>query len=608
MPLSQPHVTAASPPFPEAALRAVLAGTVAAWADLPSAEDEPRRLYLDAFAGAEFQFGTGVERAADEETRAGAAIRALDSAGAAPPVALFVEEDPAHLGRIYAELEDTAGGERLRATRDLASLAAGEVSLIEMPFTTVAADVARFAAGARTFAFLAPPAARALPWDALRQIAAMSEATVLIRLPHSDFEKQGRHTGPLADLPGFARRIVEGCSAMLDDPRHAWLPAWRADAASGQAAAMTGVLERFRTLLDGVAGGRVLQPMDLETRAGARTWLFLLTPDPAVIHGANAAVRAAKLIDRAPAAAPLRATTEAAVDQPSAAPPSTDAVAEPVASSTAESPDSGAAPPRRKGRRASKSPDPAPSPAVPAPQASDPLSDVAVPEAPASSAANASVGSESPTDAAAPDAAEAPVRTAAPSAANAPGEAAPCDVDPSGGAESPAPRVAPEEPEPSSSAAAPGPADAPAPARARPPAKPPAKPVAEVLDLFAEDVATSAVPEYVLPTRPDPAVLAADLEARFAGTTVAWSEILRAFPAADATPAELKTALALLRRGGRAAYKALKAADDAVEFPAEPVLREKPKRRRKVEDDAGLFGGGEEGGEEEGGGAGGKGD
>ncbi|HEU4559682.1 MAG TPA: hypothetical protein VFS20_17650, partial [Longimicrobium sp.] len=293
---------AATPPFPEAALRAVLAGMVAAWADVPSAEDEPRRLYLDAFAGAEFQFGTGVERAGDEETRAGAAVRELDSTGAAPLVTLFVEEDPAHLGRIYAELEDTAGGERLRATRDLGSLAPGEVSLLELPFTSVAADVARFAAGARTFALLAPPAARALPWDALRQIVALPEATVLIRFPHSDFEKQGRHTGPLADLPGFARRIVEGCSAMLDDPKHAWLPAWRADAAGGQSAALAGVLERFRTLLDGVAGGRILKPMELETAGGARTWLFLITPSPAVALAANAAVRAVKLVDRAAAA------------------------------------------------------------------------------------------------------------------------------------------------------------------------------------------------------------------------------------------------------------------------------------------------------------------
>jgi hypothetical protein len=121
------------------------------------------------------------------------------------------------------------------------------------------------------------------------------------------------------------------------------------------------------------------------------------------------------------------------------------------------------------------------------------------------------------------------------------------------------------------------------------------------LDLFAEEIAT---PEYVLPTRPDPASLAADLEARFAGSTVGWGEIVGAFAATDATPAELKTALALLRRGGRAAYRALKADDDPIDFPAEPVLREKPKRRRKVEDDGGLFGGGE--GEE--GGAGGKGD
>ncbi|HEU4556718.1 MAG TPA: hypothetical protein VFS20_02675 [Longimicrobium sp.] len=114
--------------------------------------------------------------------------------------------------------------------------------------------------------------------------------------------------------------------------------------------------------------------------------------------------------------------------------------------------------------------------------------------------------------------------------------------------------------------------------------------MAEVLDLFAEPI---AAPEYVLPVRLEPATIAAEVEARFAGSTVAWREILRAFAATDVTPAELKAALALLRRGGRAAYKALKSDDDAVEFPAEPVAREKPKRRRKAVDDGGLFGGGE---------------
>ncbi|HEX8244916.1 MAG TPA: hypothetical protein VF541_15515, partial [Longimicrobium sp.] len=130
--MPQPAVTAATPPFPEAALRAVLAGAVAAWVrtgDAASAGGEPRRWYVDAFAGAEFQFGTGVLRGPSDETRAAAALRALDEGA----TAVLVEEDPAHLQRLYAELEDAVGGERLRGTRDLASLAPGEVSLAETP-------------------------------------------------------------------------------------------------------------------------------------------------------------------------------------------------------------------------------------------------------------------------------------------------------------------------------------------------------------------------------------------------------------------------------------------------------------------------------------------
>lgn len=273
----------ATPPFPEAALRAVLAQTVAAWARTveESAEDEPRRLYVDGFAGAEHQFGSGVRRDPADQTRAAAAVRALDAGDDAPGArAAFVEEDPAHLQRVYQELEEIAGGERLRAIRDLASLAPGEVSLVEADLASAAADVVRASAGARPFFFLAPAAARSLPWSVLRPLAAVDGATLLVRLPHADFEKQSRHNSPLADLPGFVRRIVEGCSAMLDDPGHAWLPAWRS--ADGFGAAMEGVGERFHARLDTVAGGRLIRPMRLEAPDGAATWLFLVTPDPAV--------------------------------------------------------------------------------------------------------------------------------------------------------------------------------------------------------------------------------------------------------------------------------------------------------------------------------------
>jgi len=552
-------VTAATPPFPEAALRAVLAGTVAAWAGTrpgsPSAGDEPRRLYLDAFAGAEFQFGTGVARSGDEETRAAAAFRALEEAGAQPPPnAVFTEEDPAHQGRIYAELEDSAGGERLRATRDLASLQPGEISLLEAPFASVAAEVARHAAGARTFALLAPPAARNLPWDALRQIAALPGATLLIRLPHADFEKQSRHISPLADLPAFARRIVEGCSALLDDPKHAWLPAWRADAASkGEPAALAGVLERLRALIDRVAAGRILKPMELEAADGARTWLFLLTPDPAVALAANAAVRAAGLVDRAAAASPVAPPPSDAATSPlpEIASPPTEPGGETSGEATAA-----ATPPRRKGRRTAAS------------SRGGSTADAAPSSEPDRPAAE-----QAPTDDGSPAVREGGLPAVPAAGFNPPSEAI-------------------VSPALTSDAAAPAAPQAPA-GRARPPIPPPARPepVAEFLDLFPEQIAE---PEYVLAVRPGRAALAAALEARFAGTTVTWRDLLGACAATDATPAELKAALAVLRRSGRAAYRALKKDDDAIEFPAEPVVREKPKRRSKASDDGGLFGANEE--------------
>ena len=301
-------MTAATPPFPEAALRALLAAAVAAWArrepadEARSAGGAPRRVYVDAFAGAELQFGTGVLREPGEPIRADAAVRALDGAcaGAAPrPVALFVEEDPAHLQRIYGELEDAVGGERLRATRDFASLEEGEASLVEAPFAAVAADVARFAAGAGSFFWLAPATARALPWPSLEALLAFPGATLLIRFPHADFEKQARHVGPLADLPGFARRIVEGCSSLLADPKHAWLPAWRADAREGMDTAMAGVLERFQALLARAAGERMVKPVALEAADGARTWCFLVTSDAAVARAVEGDVTAAAEEERA---------------------------------------------------------------------------------------------------------------------------------------------------------------------------------------------------------------------------------------------------------------------------------------------------------------------
>jgi hypothetical protein len=511
-------LTTATPPFPEAALRAVLSTAVAAWAvdGSQSAEDAPRRLYVDAFAGAELQFGSGVAREGLEPMRAEAAIRALDRASAGPaprPIAVFVEEDPAHLQRIYGELEELVGGERLRATRDLGSLAAGEASLVEAPFASLAGEVARFAAGSRAFFWLAPATARALPWDAIAPLLAVPGATLLIRVPHADFEKQSRHGGSLADLPGFARRIVEGCSALLADPKHAWLPAWRADAREGTAAALAGVLERFRALLARAAGGRVVKPVQLDSPDGARAWCFLVTPDAAVARAVDGDEDEASIevvqpgiesADPPPVPAPDAATDDAATREPApvSEPVNRDAATvEPVAAVTEN------ATPRKpaRARKAARG-DGAPAESKPVPQ-------------PAESAA-------------------APVQPASPTPAE-PGRTAP---------------------------------------------------VAEVLDLFPDDVAAV---EAAAPSRPDAAALAAVLEERFGSRTATWGEVAASFAAEDVTVDEVKAALRYLRRGGRAAYTALRVAADVIDFPSEPVAPAKGTRRTKPITDDGLFGPGE---------------
>jgi three-Cys-motif partner protein len=518
-------VTAATPPFPEAALRAVLARAVAAWAEsaaerpeppADSAGDAPRRVYVDAFAGAEMQFGSGVLRTADEPVRAAAAVSALDaavqSARPAPrAAAVLVEEDPEHLRRVYAELEEAAGGERLRATRDLASLAPGEVSLVEADFAAVAAEVFRFAADARALFLFAPPTARRLPWSVVLGALSLPGADVLVRIPASDWEKQARHTGPIADLPGFAQRIVAGCSAFLDDAKHAWLPAFRtAFSGDGFRAAMDGVAERYRALVEGAAAGRIVKPLALETADGAPCWLVLATADPALALAMNAAVRAADraagLTDRAAALAP---PAEASPRNPGEAP-----AAAPGAGTASSATDRGG-----RGRISHRRSADAVS-AEPAARA-----DANQPER-ASAGRPAEVVGAPPTD---PETGGAPQPTAA-------------------------------------------------------------SETYEVLDLFPEDLQQ---PEPAPPARPDAAAVGARVEARFAGRTVAWRDVLRAFAASDVTPDELRKALAHLKRTGRAAFRALKTDDAEITFPAEPAPpKPKPPRTRKPAD-GGLFGDGE---------------
>jgi hypothetical protein len=566
-PAQQQPLTAATPPFPEAVLRGLLAAAVAAWArepagDAQSAEGAPRRLYVDAFAGAELQFGTGVLREPAEPTRAQAALRAIDEAcagHASCPTALFVEEDPAHLQRIYGELEDAIGGERLRATRDFASLAVGEASLVEASFAAVAGDVARFAAGGRAFVWLAPATARAMPWTAVEPLLAIPGATLLIRFPHADFEKQSRHVGALADLPGFARRIVEGCSSLLADGKHAWLSAWRTEARDGTAA-LPGVLERFRALLAAAAGERMVRPVELQSAGGARAWCFLVTADAAVAlavegvsgGGAEAAVQAGGRVG------------EPVVQADSAA------VAEAVTQESASSKPRTAAGRRRAEERRAAAP--------PAPAQVEEVAD-------AVAAAVEPVVETAHRKAAAPEAlpeldVEPPPAPVGPAPV---AEPPPAPVGPAPVAEPPPAPVVPAftvESPPSSVVGQPAAAPVVVPVVEQP--------AAEVLDLFPEDVA----PPAATPARPEVA-LAAEVEARFGSRTATWGEVAASFAENGVTTEDLKAALRHLRRGGRAIFTDLRREVDEIVFPPEPVAPAKANRRTKTSGDDGLFGSGE---------------
>jgi hypothetical protein len=303
-------------PVPDAALRSVLAGFAGAWARdaarlAARADGEGERIvYLDAFAGAEFAFGMG-DPGRGEPSRAVAAARAVLEGAPERGRAVLVEEDPALLARLRAELEGAGFGDRLRAGDDPPE--PGTIALVEADFRNVADVLLAFAEPTRSLLWLAPPSARRLPWTLLEAMLGDPATDVLLRFPHADYEKGGAFTGPLADLPPYARRIVEGCSALMGDGRHEWVSVWRAAARSaGPREALDATLARFRARLDAHAGERVVK----EARAAAAAdvlpaHLFLAAAEPASALALNAAVQGAGLADRAASPVPVVAEPEA---------------------------------------------------------------------------------------------------------------------------------------------------------------------------------------------------------------------------------------------------------------------------------------------------------
>lgn len=318
----------------------------------PRAEDAdgPAPWIVDGFAGADIQ--RAALRGVAPHPPAAAFVRAADEAFGGAARVVFVEEDPGLLARVEDGLRAAGAGPRLRRAAHPADAAPGDVLLVEVPFAGVAARLAGEIGDAPALVRLAPLSARGLPWGPLELLADLDGADLLLRVPAEDFAKAGRFGGPLADFPPHLRRVVEGCSALLADERHAWLLAWRETMrAEGEDAALAALVDGLRARLGNGAGERIARAARLESAGGA-VHLLLTTAHPehalelngAVMDGGGAPPAApAKPVARGRSAPPPPAAAPAEVPgtvspggEPSAAPRPASGASEPSAREPAD--------------------------------------------------------------------------------------------------------------------------------------------------------------------------------------------------------------------------------------------------------------------------------
>ncbi|HEY7770216.1 hypothetical protein [Longimicrobium sp.] len=288
-------MTASASPDPQLLSCAIAGGYAGRWAraqvrraEAEGAAVEPSPAwFVDAFAGADLQ--RAAIRGAAVEAGAIASVRAMADTVDGIRVVL-ADEDPGLLARLEDELERMGMAGRVRRTRDVASIAPGEIGLVESSFVALAAGLADAMGDSAALVRLAPLSARALPWTALRPIASRAETELLLRFPAEDFHKQARVSGPIADFPPNIRRLVEGCSALLGDGRHVWLAAWRdAVRRAGADAAVDDVVDRYRELIVGAGEGRIVRAQRLGSGAEA-IHLLLATSSPAHVLELNGAI------------------------------------------------------------------------------------------------------------------------------------------------------------------------------------------------------------------------------------------------------------------------------------------------------------------------------
>jgi hypothetical protein len=288
-------VTASASPDPDTLSCAIAGSYAGRWSRAhvhrPEREGEavepPSAWFVDAFAGADLQ--RAAIRGTAVEAGGLASVRAMADSVDRIHIVL-ADEDPGLLVRLEGELNRLGMGGRVRRTRDVASIEPGEIGLVESSFAALSAGLMDAIGDSAALVRLAPLSARGLPWTALQPIASRGDTELLLRFPAEDFHKQARVTGPIADFPPNIRRLVEGCSALLGDGRHAWLAAWReAVRREGTDAALDDVVGRYRELVEGAGEGRIVRTQRLGSGAES-VHLLLATSNLAHVLELNGAI------------------------------------------------------------------------------------------------------------------------------------------------------------------------------------------------------------------------------------------------------------------------------------------------------------------------------
>lgn len=121
---------------------------------------------------------------------------------------------------------------------------------------------------------LDPPSAGALPLDRVAGWLGEGKTELLLRLPTADLHRLSRYRGfRIADLPPHGRRLVEGISAWLGDPRGEWVLEWGRLATDPEPVAVAAVVSLYLDRLG--AHGVDVHRVEVPREAGPETLLLV---------------------------------------------------------------------------------------------------------------------------------------------------------------------------------------------------------------------------------------------------------------------------------------------------------------------------------------------